>query len=431
MPLLNVSIATRWLYESDPAIACIIKPQWRGELAKALDLSPSQRLELRHLYLGKTLMSLARSINGGCETTQKELPYFSVQQLRDDSTVLTRHFTPEEMQSLENPIQRRWLRNTIAHWSIFRAQYDFNDLAEALIQQKAVFTGIRALIKGLRESLTSDHYLNQLTKPLAKNPVELATVANWLDRHGIRSVKLHNHGRSALMLDTDGKYMVRIQSLREPQAVLDAVEVLQPVFSMRSDHFFVNIMPRLQHLKLPRKRVIDDILALRHALADNGIHFWDSHDGNVRYLPDGTPLVVDMGAVARGCGDPPVSRMPLHDTTSVYSWTLPDGTPKQHEFCSWLTDQAPKKTERFKKEALQNGRYRAVETDSWGDFLQNQYQKITPQIDHLLRNAPTIAQPPFTRGTHHGMHVFEIDEIMLIMKRHNPDWPQRQTGFER
>lgn len=192
------------------------------------------------------------------------------------------------------------------------------------------------------------------TFTLAQHPDELEAIDTHLNKLGFSNCKLLAMGGMATIMDTPGKYVIRAveKKLEENRPV--SPQILQPVDCFETDHFKLEIFPRVNTKDVTREHVRAVELALATGWQNPGsvIHFGDPKPINVGLLPDGTPVALDVGLTTQV--DESDHRPIKHDKYSKpakraerleykkaemlelskkYSWLADDDkTWKQHQF---------------------------------------------------------------------------------------------------
>ena len=123
----------------------------------------------------------------------------------------------------------------------------------------------------------------------------------YLEQLGITSMQFENCGDNTLVFGAPDNLMLKINT--NESAPDDAIKdfVLQPLVHHRFEHKMhsakLRIVPRVNTKDVTKEHVN----ALGIALAKRGYVFWDNklenNLENVGLLPDGTPVLIDPGAV--------------------------------------------------------------------------------------------------------------------------------------
>lgn len=137
---------------------------------------------------------------------------------------------------------------------------------------------------------------------------KLNYLANFLQAEKLSHGRFHDHGCYAVLFEMASGEMLRISpsgdAYKPEPARAEVPSVLQPFKTLSHDDLNIELLPKVrcfswEDLDDPEKRpmVGTHLASLLRATADTGHLFWDVRPSNFGLLCDGTPVIVDGGAV--------------------------------------------------------------------------------------------------------------------------------------
>lgn len=128
-----------------------------------------------------------------------------------------------------------------------------------------------------------------------KNEQVLKDIVHALEEIGLRRFPRQIRVGYSSLVFPFGDIVVRLskKAHREPPR-MNEPEILQPLYKQDLPHeMTVEILPRVETKNVSRT----DVLDLQISLIKRGLYFFDGKTPNIGKLPDGTPIIVDGGAV--------------------------------------------------------------------------------------------------------------------------------------
>lgn len=362
--------------DGEPTLTVRVKPEWEGIALQKLNLSDEQKDRLTKLYHAQIL--LFHDVRYGKASNSISIGF---EMFADASA--------QFVTKAQDETRREWLEREKSSWQgnsniVRHTDNRYDQMLCPIMQECIVFNDAKHFFRGAGEVVSFLHpQSDPILEAIAESPAEVEQINDWLKEHGIENVRWKTEGGFSLLLETNGDYLVRIQSKKEPKPYSTLPQVMQPIFSTETEHAYIDIVPTMPGTSLGGKETNKpEVTALENALLRQGEVFHDSGAKNVMLLPDGTPIIVDMSAV-RPCkvSEETLAEIPQE---AKYEWLLSDGTQKLHAFCPWLADDAPDKKERFKKEAMNNGSYEvsAKPLDTWLTAQEND-RHLKPYLEKV------------------------------------------------
>lgn len=330
-----------------------VAPQWHEEIHRRLN--PEQIQQIDSLFYARALGTF-----DGFSLRKKDLTT-QTYKLPDGSMIFVareKGFDPNSAKRLDtddwyNPL-REWAKvargNMAAHDVIdelVEHVFSFSSLSEMNKSVRAMNpggfirdSGARAVLYGCMK--WSEFQRNETPMPYGENQKEIKQIDQWLERRGVKQLRLLGAGSFSAAFDTNGEYVVRIDNKRERELQGELPpQMLKSVFEYETEHYRVRIMPRLK-----QNATREDFEDTKHALALQGYDFFDqkANKYNIGLLPDNTPIVYDLGAVRKDSG---VTEFVEPSYEQKNTWTI-DGKDKQAHFFPWVEDNEPNKEQRFR-----------------------------------------------------------------------------------
>ncbi|GEM_PF-4668335 len=330
-----------------------ISPIWPEELLK--NLNEDKIHEINKVFYAEALKVFDRfsSINKTTETHSYKLP--------DESMVFTtceKGFNSKTAKKIDNTEwsnpMRRWSEasgrgNSVARDIIsnfIENVIAFDSLSEMCKTVRTMNPGGFILEGGARAVLygcikRSEFYPDDNPMYYGQNYNEIDKIEKWLETIGIKQIRFLGAGTFSTALDTNGEYIVRIDNKGENELQGELPpQILKSAFTYETAHYRARIMPRLS-----KDATFEDYQDTKHALALQSYDFYDQKGNklNTGRLPDGTPLVYDLGAVKKTSSE----NLSIDENyEQKHDWHI-EGKEKQDIFFPWVADNEPDKAQRF------------------------------------------------------------------------------------
>lgn len=142
----------------------------------------------------------------------------------------------------------------------------------------------------------NEEMINFFEEPEPEIVIDNRLVAAFLDSMGIKKFGFLDTGNNALVFDIGNGQVLRLATLSEEKDRRpDIPQVLQPVYTKIVSHTRIEVLPKLNTKDVTKEHLQE----LAGVLKNSKYNFHDQALGEIGLLFDGTPVIVDGGAVLR------------------------------------------------------------------------------------------------------------------------------------
>ncbi len=301
----------------------------------------------------------------------------------------------------------------------------YENILTDMIRDEFKAHNLSELADVIAKSTPGNFHSNQISVySFVEHPDEVKDIEKRLDALGFRQLSLLTMGGMALIAHTNDHYVLRIvRKDKETERPL-APQILQPVAAFGTEHYRVEIMPKVNTKGVTDEHVDAVSIALETGWQNPGtrIFFEDGKARNVGLLEDGTPVVIDPGKSFIYNDDNPTPLLHEHykrlieerdflasemiNIAKKFSWVDDRGGWKQHTFfpeilthkaCDVITRE---ELETLKKSANPSDKWFAAQVEGDGGELPRYPNKIEippPEVDALSISHASIAHRAFQR----------------------------------